>query len=134
MARYQMAKDSPLHSPDLTLQEPIMERAMDDLNSKATAVQAGSIDFAALGHPDLAAQYSTPEMQQKVDCLQLQARVSEAGGVGVGGGARIQFTARNWFLKIYQFTARNGFLKIYQFTARNVFLKIYISLQPGIGS
>ena len=80
-----MAKDSPLHSPDLTLQEPIMERAMDDLNSKATAVQAGSIDFAALGHPDLAAQYSTPEMQQKVDCLQLQARVSEVGGVGGGG-------------------------------------------------
>ena len=132
MARYQMAKDGPLHSPDLTLQEPIMERAMDDLNSKATAVQAGSIDFAALGHPDLAAQYSTPEMQQKVDCLQLQARVSEVGG-GWGGG-RIQFTARNRFLKIYQFTARNTFLKICQFTAWNRFLKIYISLQPGMGS
>ena len=127
-----MAKDSPLHSPDLTLQEPVMERAMDDLNSKATAVQAGSIDFAALGHPDLAAQYSTPEMQQKVDCLQLQARVSEVGWRGGGGKDSvysqeyiledISVCSQEWVLEdIHQFTAWNGFLKMYFLTARNGF-------------
>ncbi|XP_070178626.1 TBC1 domain family member 15-like [Littorina saxatilis] len=75
VARYQLPTEVPLHSPDLTQQEPIMEKAMDDLNSKATGVHAGSIDFSALGHHDLAAEYSAPEMQQRVDCLQLQARV-----------------------------------------------------------
>ncbi|XP_076439241.1 TBC1 domain family member 15-like [Babylonia areolata] len=79
LARYQLPappEKAEVRSPDAwQQQEPVMERAMDHLNSQAAAVQAGSIDFAGLGHADLAAQCSTPEMQQRVECLQLQARV-----------------------------------------------------------
>ncbi|KAL8584089.1 hypothetical protein ACOMHN_022429 [Nucella lapillus] len=76
VARYQFPQDSAgLHSGFTGQPEPVMERAMDDLNSQAARVQAGSVDFAALGHGELAGQYSAPGMQQRLDCLQLQARV-----------------------------------------------------------
>ena len=129
---------------------------MDDLNSKATAVQAGSIDFAALGHPDLAAQYSTPEMQQKVDCLQLQARVSEVGWRGGGKDSvysqeyiledisvysqeyileDISVYSQEYILEDISVCSQEWVLEnIHQFTAWNGFLEIYISLQPGLHS
>nr|KAG5695916.1 hypothetical protein BaRGS_017354 [Batillaria attramentaria] len=75
IARYQMPQEAPPVSPDLSSQEPMMERAMDAINSQAVSVQTGSIDFAGMGHADLAAEYSAPEMQQRLDFMQLQARV-----------------------------------------------------------
>lgn len=75
MARYQLPDEGVPHSPDITQLDPIMERAMDELNARAASIHSGSIDFAMLGHPNLAQEYSAPEMQQRIDFMQLQARV-----------------------------------------------------------
>ncbi|XP_025082337.1 TBC1 domain family member 15-like isoform X3 [Pomacea canaliculata] len=75
VARYQLPEENPVLNPDVGLSEPVMEQAMDALNSKAAVLQSGSIDLTSLGHADLAYEYSAPEMQQRIEFVQLQARV-----------------------------------------------------------
>ncbi|KAK7482160.1 hypothetical protein BaRGS_00026625 [Batillaria attramentaria] len=107
IARYQMPQEAPPVSPDLSSQEPMMERAMDAINSQAVSVQTGSIDFAGMGHADLAAEYSAPEMQQRLDFMQLQARVGVIATWGqdgchsnVGSGKRVDINQLRSYIRV----------------------------------